>query len=116
MRLLVVKSAFSKYDGMVEGEFQVSALITGDQSFPSIGVTPSGDFMVVWENGGGYDGSATGVVGRVFDSSGSPLTAEFVVNDFRTGNQRDAAIAADANGNFVVVWESYLNQDYNAQP
>jgi hypothetical protein len=34
--------------------------------------------------------------------------ADFQINTHTTNNQANPAIAADANGNFVVVWSSYL--------
>jgi len=38
---------------------------------------------------------------------GMPLGPEFLVNTFTTDNQYVPAVAADAAGNFVVVWQSY---------
>jgi hypothetical protein len=35
-----------------------------------------------------------------------PAGAEFHVNTYTTGPQTSAKVASDANGNFVVVWES----------
>ena len=37
----------------------------------------------------------------------SVCSAEFQVNTHTTWDQKDAAIAMDANGNFLVVWSSY---------
>src|SRR5262245_32674681 len=37
---------------------------------------------------------------------GAPLGPEFRVNTYTTGNQREESVAADASGNFVVVWRS----------
>jgi uncharacterized membrane protein len=34
--------------------------------------------------------------------------AEFQVNTYTTDHQTSPAVAADAAGNFVVVWESFL--------
>jgi hypothetical protein len=36
----------------------------------------------------------------------APVGPEFQVNKYTTGSQRDASVAADASGNFVVVWDS----------
>jgi hypothetical protein len=38
-----------------------------------------------------------------------PLGSEFVINDYTTGLQRDAAVASDGSGRFVVVWTSYAS-------
>jgi hypothetical protein len=64
-----------------------------------------GNFVVVW--GSPQDGAGGGVFGQRYDSSGSPLGAEFRVNSYTTSEQQDPAVGADPSGNFVVVWNSY---------
>ncbi len=44
---------------------------------------------------------------------GLPLGSEFQVNTYTTGNQQSPAVATDPRGNFVVVWESYLQDGSN---
>jgi hypothetical protein len=64
-----------------------------------------GGFVVVWDSlelGGSWD-----VLARRFDGTGAPQGPEFQVNTYTTNDQRRPAVAADASGNFVVVWESY---------
>jgi hypothetical protein len=96
-------------------EFQVNVFTTGNQSSAALAVEPSGSFVVVWQSGyyGYQDGSYTGVFGRRFASTGTPLGPEFQVNVFTTGNQFAPAIAAAPGGGFVVVWtsESYYGVD-----
>jgi len=43
-------------------------------------------------------------------AQGNPVGPEFRVNTCATGHQRYPAVASDASGNFVVVWDS-LGQD-----
>ena len=50
---------------------------------------------------------AYGVFGQRYDSIGARLGPEFRVNTYTTGYQSLPAVAADAAGNFVVVWQSY---------
>jgi nitrate reductase NapAB chaperone NapD len=38
---------------------------------------------------------------------GAPLGPEFRANTYTTSNQEEPSVAADALGNFVVVWQSY---------
>src|SRR4029077_6014783 len=45
------------------------------------------------------------VVARRYAADGSPVGIEFQVNTYATGWQRFPAVAADAVGDFVVVWE-----------
>jgi hypothetical protein len=46
------------------------------------------------------------VYGQMFSPSGEKLGAEFLVNQFTAYNQRSPAVAALANGGFVIVWVS----------
>lgn len=89
------------------GELQVNTYTDGHQWWPAVAVNNSGSFVVVWHDDS-QDGSAQGVYGRRYDSTGSPLGGEFRVNTFVTGQQWVPAIAADGTERFVVVWESAL--------
>jgi hypothetical protein len=60
-----------------------------------------GNFVVVWR---AQNASDAAIVGRRFDSSGTPEGAEFQVNTYTTYGVRLPDIASDAEGNFVVVW------------
>jgi hypothetical protein len=84
-------------------EFRVNIVTTGSQARPSIAVRPNGDFVVVFESDGA-DGSYQGIVGRRFDATGAGLGGEFQANTSTTDNQYSPCVAADAKGNFVVVW------------
>jgi hypothetical protein len=45
---------------------------------------------------------------RAARPQGDPLGPEFRVNTFTTNDQRSPSVAADSGGNFVVVWDSNL--------
>jgi hypothetical protein len=77
--------------------------------FPAVAADASGNFVVVWN--GLQDGSASGVFGQRYAATGAPLGSEFRVNTYTTGYQRNATVASDAAGDFVVVWESYPQDD-----
>ena len=97
--------------GTAQGsEFQVNTYTTFDQHRPSVASDATGDFFAIWQ-GGGQDGSGFGVFGQRFNSSGVPQGSEFRVNTYTTYVQYAPTVASDANGNFVVVWNSYSNQD-----
>ena len=72
---------------------------------PSIAADASGNFVVVWDSNG-QDGSNIGVFGQRYSSSGVPLGPEFRVNTYTTGDQVYPSVTADASGNFVVIWDS----------
>jgi large repetitive protein len=92
-------------------EFQVNTYTTGSQGFPGVASDSSGNFVVVWVSDG-QDGSYGGVFGQRYASSGAPAGAEFRVNTYTTNAQFTPAVSADPAGNFVVVWESYLQGPY----
>jgi hypothetical protein len=89
-------------------EFQVNAYTTGYQSNPAVAADAAGNFVVVWESteSAGADTSGGSIQGRRYDSAGVPRGEDFQVNTYTTGYQSNPAVAADAAGNFVVVWKS----------
>ena len=91
---------------VLDGEFQVNSYTPDLQIKPEAAVGGNGNTVVVWTSDE-QDGSNTGVFGQLYDASGAVLGGEFQVNTYTTDYQRYPVAAADASGNFVVVWESY---------
>lgn len=91
-----------RYDdaGLPLGGLQISA---DAPARPAVASDAGGNFIVVW---GGQDGSDMGVFGRRYDAAGVPQGARFMVNSYATFRQGSPAVAVDASGNFVVVWDS----------
>ena len=85
-------------------EFQVNAY-TRATSASRGGVDADGDFVVVWQQPR-QDGSDYGIFARRFSSAGAALATEFQVNTYTTGNQLYPSVAAAADGDFVVAWQS----------
>ncbi len=72
---------------------------------PSIALDPNhGEFLIVWT--GVVDADAD-VYGQRFDSSGVKLGDEFRINSYTTSTQRGPAVAADLDGDYVTVWNSW---------
>ncbi len=86
-------------------EFQVNSWTTGHQGFPTAAMEDGGGFVLIWHSAG-QDGSETGVFGQRFAATGSAQGSEFQVNTYTTGDQGYAALAIDADGDFVVAWDS----------
>jgi hypothetical protein len=86
-------------------EFEVSVVVGGYHGFTRA-AAGGGGFVVVWQDGG-QDGSSYGVYAQRISGSGAMLGTQFRVNTYTTGNQFQPAVASDAAGNFVVVWQSY---------
>jgi hypothetical protein len=91
------------------GEFQVSMATMAAQSAPAVCCDAAGGFVVAWESDGADD-SGFGIVGRRYDSAGSPVGDEFLVNTHTESSQANPAVCCDGAGGFVVAWES-LDQD-----
>jgi len=71
---------------------------------PSVAAGAGGDFVVVWAASppGGY-GS---IAGKRYDADANALDT-FQANTYGVMNLFNPAVARDANGRFVVVWEGY---------
>jgi hypothetical protein len=90
-------------------EFQVNVQTTLFQAGQAVVFDPSGSFVVVWQSEF-QDGFYSGVFGRTFTSDGVP-GPEFQINTYTESTQVGPQAASDANGNFVVVWSSYGQDD-----
>lgn len=105
-----------RYDaagGAAGSEFRVNAQTLSSQHSPSVASDDAGNFVVVWTDAGALDGSESGVFGRRFDSSGNALGSDFQVNSSADLDQRYPSVAADASGDFIVVWETIATGGFN---
>ncbi len=93
-------------------EFQVNTFvgfggISGSgQTLPKVAMDADGDFVVAWTSYD-QDGAGTGVFAQRFDAAGVAQGEEFQVNTFTEHTQTVPAVAMDADGDFVVAWQSY---------
>jgi hypothetical protein len=88
---------------------------TSDQGHPTIFADGFGNFILTWDDGRGGNRD---IHAQRYDSSGTPLGANFKVNDDSgTATQDYPAIAADGTGNFIITWhdERNENEDIYAQ-
>jgi hypothetical protein len=90
-------------------EFRVNTLTTGHQLRPVVASAPGGGFVLLWQSAGslGGDDSGMSLQARRFDAAGAALGPEFQVNTYATGHQFRSAVGFDADGGFVVAWESW---------
>jgi hypothetical protein len=86
-------------------EFRVNGFTNGLQARPDVASDPAGNFVVAWHGIHPLDGSGYGVIAQRYASTGAPLGAEFRVNTFTLNSQYRPAVAADASGSFVIVWD-----------
>lgn len=104
-------------------EFIVNTIVARDQKWSTVAMDADGDFVITWTSYGqdapgssyGYgSGGMNGIFARRFDAQGNPLTGplgqplpEFQVNVYADNNQQRSSVSMDADGDFVVVWESF---------
>ncbi len=94
---------------LAKTDLRVSTHTKNSQSYPQVATLTDGSVVIVWSSDG-QDGSMLGVFARQFSAAGKPLGLEFQVNQTSLYNQRTPALAALANGNFVVAWISELQR------
>jgi hypothetical protein len=99
----IVAQRFSAGGTPSGSEFQVNTYTTGEQRDPHVASDAAGNFVVVW-TGAGQDGDGDGIFGQRFDTGGAAQGPEFQVNSLTPAHQVTPTVAADATGNFVVVW------------
>lgn len=96
--------------GSQEGSpFQINTSTEDSQILPDVAIGPSGEFIVVWSSdvSTGNDDSYRSIQAQRFDSVGNPVGTEFQVNTYTYLGQNRPALAINANGDFVVAWQSY---------
>jgi len=76
---------------------------TVERDNQSIAADAAGNFVVSWhqETSDGFN-----VMARLYHADGTPAGAAFVVNASSASDQRLPAVAMNASGSFVIVWES----------
>ena len=76
---------------------------------PAAALLPSGDALVLWHTEGRPEDPDGGVMARVFDSSWTPRGAAFRINSFTLSEQSGPALASDASGHLMAVWNSGID-------
>src|SRR5712691_1058635 len=89
--------------------FPVSTCLDCTKELPQVAGTPAGGFLVVWQSATGALGSTETVPARLFAASGAPSGGEFPVDRRAATGQADGAVAADPQGNYVVVWAAQVD-------
>ncbi len=93
-------------DGLpIDAEFKVNATEHKNQTDPVIAIDDSGRFVVAWTSED-QDANGKAVYAQAYAADGTRIGGEFQVNTYEAKDQRSPAIAMDAGGRFVIVWES----------
>ncbi|MBD2092918.1 calcium-binding protein [Microcoleus sp. FACHB-1515] len=100
----------SQFSHPATSDVRVNATLPDEQTLASsrrsIAMRSTGEAVVVWQSFG-QDGDAEGIYARLLDAAGQPQGSDILVNQITGGKQQNAALAIDALGNFVVVWENF---------
>ncbi|MBX2861546.1 MAG: hypothetical protein KTR14_09935, partial [Vampirovibrio sp.] len=94
---------FDANGNKVGTEFIVNTATAGGQGGAVTTGLTDGGFVITWTND---DGSFDGIFGQRFDANGNKVGGEFAVNTTTTGDQDQSAVAALADGGFVVTFTS----------
>ncbi|MCB9994575.1 MAG: hypothetical protein H6873_13075 [Hyphomicrobiaceae bacterium] len=86
-----------------QGEFLVNTFTTNDQITPVVATLADGGWVVAWASDL-QDGSGYGVYFQHYNKNGATVGNETIVNSTTTGSQLSPAIAALADGGFVIAW------------
>jgi hypothetical protein len=79
---------------------------TGSHHRPDVAVSASGDALVVWNEDSDANGFDNIGLVRLARANGAVNLSRRTANSLGDGQQRNAAIAANYNGDFTVAWES----------
>lgn len=88
----------------------VNAVSSGQQRRPDIGMTPAGDYVVVWEDDRDGNGFYQ-IKGRGYRADGSTWFAEQTINSAADGQQLRPAVGVSSSGRVVVVWSDDRNRN-----
>ncbi len=78
---------------------------TADQYYPDVTIDSSGDFVITWTD---YRNAKYETYVQRYDSSGTPLSSNFRVNDPTRSTHQFSfpAIAMDITSSFIITWQT----------
>jgi hypothetical protein len=115
----VFAQRFDAAGAPIGGEFRINTNTLGDQAGGGIASDDAGNYVIVWQHD-----DAPGFVdlfAQRFDATDARRGAEFRINTYTTGSERNPSVAGGPEGNFVVTWQRPVpagplqDQDVNAQ-
>ncbi len=102
----VAARRFDASGNPIGSEFAVNTYTTNGQSDGDLDVEANGNFVAVWSDSNGRDGSGNAIFGQRYDASDNRLGSEFLVNSYTTGDQVHPTVSVSPAGGFVVAWSS----------
>ncbi len=99
----VYMQVYDSAGATVGSETLVNTTSTGSQQDPHVSGLQDGGFVVVWTS---TQTDAGDIYGQRYDSTGTAVGSEFIVNTTTTGIQERSSVTGLEDGGFVVIWES----------
>ncbi|HZF96411.1 MAG TPA: Ig-like domain-containing protein, partial [Allosphingosinicella sp.] len=100
---------FDAAGAKIGGEFAFAPAAAGYQGSPDVTRLSGGGFVATWVEG---DGAGHGTRGQIFNAQGVRVGNVFAVNTTLANNQLHPAVAGDAAGGFVAVWQDSTGGDF----
>lgn len=97
-------SIFTQVGAPIVTEKLANTLTDGNQDDVSIASNGNGKFVITWASSG--DPNKVDIYARNFDASG-PNGVEEIVNQITAASQVNPDVAMNADGDYVVVWDTY---------
>ncbi len=94
----------------VEFDTRINTYTGDSQSEPTVTALSDGGYIIAWQSLA-QDGSGYGIYAQRYDSEGSALGPETLVNTYTTNNQYQPAISRLSDGGYVICWASFT-QDF----
>ncbi|WP_299752768.1 tandem-95 repeat protein [uncultured Tateyamaria sp.] len=110
---IVIKArVFDANGNETASEFLVNEFTNSRQTDPSVTALANGHFVVAWTSADQQQGDTSGwaIKARILDADGNEIVSEFLVNEFTNGTQSSPSVTALTNGNFIVTWQSWDQQ------
>lgn len=98
----VVARRYASTGAALGAEFVVNTTTAGSQQRPAVAMNASDAFWIAWQTPN--DGNTTGVFGKRYDNTGTPIGVEFIVNPTIPGRQEDPDIAIRNGDELVAAW------------
>jgi hypothetical protein len=86
------------------GDITINASSAGQQVAPVVATDVTGNFVVAWQDDKDRN-NVYEILARGFRADGTLRFGTITVNQVSTGQQRQPAIAMEADGSFVIAWE-----------
>lgn len=107
---LAIRAQVMQSDGTKVGnEFLANTETLGKQWFPDVVGLDNGNFVITWSDQSqlGGDPDDFGVKARIYQSDGTPIGQEFLVNTATVWRQDFQSITALSDGKFVITYNDF---------